>query len=52
MKKASKVGLWTMCASLVAGVLAVLMVGPRKIKEGLTHFRGKPEMKEIEVDGP
>jgi len=54
MKITNKVGLWTM-ASLVAGVtgaLAIFWVGPRKIKEKITHLRSKTGMAEIEVDGP
>jgi hypothetical protein len=52
MDRKGKLGLWAL-ASLVAGAVAVFWVGPRKIREKITHLRGKAETKEgSEVDGP
>jgi hypothetical protein len=52
MNKKGKWGFWAL-ASLVAGAVAVIWVGPRKINEKITHLRWvKPGERVIEVEGP
>ncbi len=52
MNKTSKVGLWAMVFSVVAGALAVFAIGPRKIQEKVSALRGKSEAEKIEIDVP
>ncbi|HOD35491.1 MAG TPA: hypothetical protein PLR20_07560 [Syntrophales bacterium] len=39
-------------ASLVAGAVASIRAGPRRIKEKITHLRGNAATEGVKVEGP